>query len=56
MAEQGAALDADLIRQKLKLYEMTLTLAVVDAARARPLGAHAHRRAGVRDGSCADPR
>jgi len=46
MAEQGAALDADLIRQKLKLYEMTLTPTVMDAALARQAGAHAHRRAG----------
>jgi predicted nucleotidyltransferase component of viral defense system len=35
MVEQGVALDADLIRQKLKLYEMTLTPTVVDAALAR---------------------
>ena len=35
MVEQGAALDADLIRQKLKLYDMTLTPTVVDAALAR---------------------
>ena len=35
MVEQGAALEADLIRQKLKLYDMTLTPTVVDAALAR---------------------
>jgi hypothetical protein len=35
MVEQGIHLDADLIQQKLKLYEMTLTLPVVDAALAR---------------------
>ncbi|MBX7233720.1 MAG: nucleotidyl transferase AbiEii/AbiGii toxin family protein [Caldilineales bacterium] len=35
MVEQGAVLDADLIRQKLRLYEMALTPAVVDVALAR---------------------
>lgn len=35
MVEQGVPLDADLIRRKLKLYEMTLTPAVVGAALAR---------------------
>lgn len=35
MAEQDVSLDVDLIRQKLKLYDLTLTLPVVDAALAR---------------------
>lgn len=35
MVEQGVALDAELIRQKLKLYEVTLTPPVVDAALAQ---------------------
>jgi predicted nucleotidyltransferase component of viral defense system len=35
MAEQDVPLDVDLIRQKLKLYDLTLTLPVVDAALAR---------------------
>ena len=35
MVEQGTQLDADLIRQKLKLYEMGLAPAVVEAALAR---------------------
>ena len=35
MVEQDVPLDVDLIRQKLKLYEMTLTPTVVDAALAR---------------------
>lgn len=35
MLEQGAILDANPIRQKLKLYEMTLTRRVVNAALAR---------------------
>ena len=35
MVEQGAVVDADLIRQKLKLYETTLTPTLVDAALAR---------------------
>ncbi len=35
MVEQGVQLDADLIRQKLKLYEMTLTPTVVEAALTR---------------------
>ncbi len=35
MVEQGIRLDADLIEQKLKLYEMTLTPAVVAAALGR---------------------
>jgi len=35
MVEQDVPLDVDLIRQKLKLYDLTLTLPVVDAALAR---------------------
>jgi hypothetical protein len=35
MVEQDVPLDAALIRQKLKLYDLTLTPAVVDAALAR---------------------
>ena len=35
MVEQGVPLDADLIEQKLKLYEMTLTQPVVEAALSR---------------------
>jgi predicted nucleotidyltransferase component of viral defense system len=35
MVEQGVPLDADLIEQKLRLYEMTLTRAMVEAALSR---------------------
>ena len=38
MVEQGVNPDADLIGQKLKLHEMTLTPTVVDAALTRALG------------------